>query len=109
MLFRVLQVIGGLIIIIGYMPQLRQLFKSRSAADLNLNTYLMITFGVACVEAYAFNMVFNYGVGRLFLISNSATLFMLVVTSLFIVGYKRRPGGPLLARRPRSRVRNVGT
>lgn len=85
-----MQVMGGLIIVMGYLPQIFQLLRTRSAEDLNMKSYLLVTMGVACVEVYAINMVVVIKAGRLFLLSNTISLVLLLITSILIAFFKWR-------------------
>lgn len=40
------QLIGGVILALGYLPQIRQLLTSRSCRDLNLKTYVALAAGI---------------------------------------------------------------
>lgn len=47
MMFAVMQLIGGVILSIGWIPQIIQILKSKSVADLNLKSYLLMLLGKA--------------------------------------------------------------
>ena len=85
-MFDVLQIIGGIILAVGYIPQIRQVVRTHSCKDLNLKTYAAILSGIICMEAYAINLVLN-GSGLMFLITNSLSLLMtlsLCIAILFV-------------------------
>jgi MtN3 and saliva related transmembrane protein len=84
MAFKILQILGGLVIAIGYLPQILRIFRTRSTGDLSLKSYATVTIGVACVELYAVNMVLVYEAGRLFLLTNTISLCLLAATSVLI-------------------------
>jgi len=83
-MFDVLQIIGGIILAVGYIPQIRQVIKTRSCEDLNLKTYVAILAGIICMEAYAINLVLN-GAGLMFLITNSLSLLMTLTLCITIL------------------------
>jgi len=68
-----LQLVGGLILALGYIPQIRQIVRTKSCKDLNLESYLLVFIGVAMMEIYAVNLVIH-GSGLMFLITNSLAL-----------------------------------
>jgi len=70
-----LQLIGGIILAIGYIPQIIQIIRTKSCKDLNLKSYLLVFLGVALMEIYAVDLVIN-GSGLMFLVTNSMALII---------------------------------
>lgn len=93
-LFDVLQLLGGLILAIGYIPQIHQLIKTKSSRDINLKTYIMMSLGVGLMEVYAVNLVVN-GSGLMFLITNTISLACAVVVMILVIIYKDNKRGKL--------------
>lgn len=89
MIYNLLQLLGGLILAIGYWPQLVQIKKTESVEDLNLKTFSSIFIGVAMMEIYACNLVFN-GSGLMFLITNSMSLMLAGIMVLLILKYRNK-------------------
>lgn len=87
-IFDILQLMGGLILAIGYIPQIHQLIKTKSSRDINLKTYLMMSLGVGLMEVYAVNLVVN-GSGIMFLITNTISLLCAVIVSVLVIAYKK--------------------
>lgn len=52
-LFAMLQLIGGIILSIGYIPQLIKIFKTRSVSDFSKLYLGAIFFGICLMELYA--------------------------------------------------------
>lgn len=73
MFFDILQLIGGLILAFGQIPQILQILRTKSAKDLNLKTFLMMFTGIFLMEVYAINLVIH-GAGGAFLITNTISL-----------------------------------
>ena len=88
-MFSILQLLGGAILSIGYIPQIAQLIRTRSCHDLNLKTYLSILAGVALMEVYAVNLALH-GSGLMFLITNSASLLIVLTQCVLIIWIKKR-------------------
>lgn len=86
MIFNLLQLIGGIILSVGYIPQIYKTFKTKKVEDLSLAYYFNIFIGVALMEAYA---IYNAtkGVAIMFLITNTIALAcctsMLILTFLY--------------------------
>ena len=88
-MFDILQLLGGIILAVGYIPQIAQIVRTRSCEDLNPKTYLSILVGVALMEAYAINLVVH-GSGLMFLITNSASLLIVLVLYIQIIITRRQ-------------------
>ncbi|MFC6649759.1 PQ-loop domain-containing transporter [Paenibacillus rhizoplanae] len=90
MLFTAMQLVGGLILSVGWIPQIVQIIRTRSVADLSLKAYLLMLLGILLMEAYAVNLAAQ-GVGLAFLITNSLSLVVVTTVVLLIIRY--RPQG----------------
>lgn len=86
-----LQLIGGIILAIGYIPQIVKIVRTKSAADFELRTYLLLLLGIGCMEVYAINLVLA-GSGGMFLITNTLSLLIAAVMCLLIRQYQGSPG-----------------
>lgn len=82
MLFSAMQLIGGIILSLGWIPQILQIVQTKSVADLNLKSYLLMLLGIVLMEAYALSLAAS-GVGLAFLITN--TLSLAVVSTVIIL------------------------
>ncbi|HYG59338.1 MAG TPA: PQ-loop repeat-containing protein [Symbiobacteriaceae bacterium] len=89
MVFDVLQIIGGLIMSFGYIPQIMQILQTKSAADLNLKTFLLMLLGISLMEIYAINL-FVHGAGGAFLVTNTISMAAATIMVGLIVRYGRR-------------------
>ncbi len=82
-----LQLIGGLILALGYIPQIRQLLRTKSCDDLNLKTYLYLTLGIGLMEIYAVDL-HKSGCGYMFLVTNTLSLALVALISTLIIKYR---------------------
>lgn len=89
MLFDALQLIGGIVMAFGQIPQIVQIVKTKSAQDLNIKTYLMMCTGIVLMEVYAVNLVLH-GSGGAFLITNSISLLAVAIMIALILKYGGR-------------------
>lgn len=89
MFFNILQLVGGVILAFGQIPQIIQILKTKSAVDLNLNTFLMTITGISFMEVYAINLVLH-GAGGAFLITNTLSLVASIVMIFLILKYGRK-------------------
>ena len=87
MFYDIIQIVGGIIISVGYLPQIIQILKTRSVQDLNLNTYAMIFLGICLMEIYAINLVLS-GSGHAFLITNTLALLLSGAVTLLILYFR---------------------
>lgn len=85
--FGLLQLIGGIILSTGYIPQIAQILRTKKATDINLWMYVQVVLGVCCMEAYALYLLLTTG-QWFFLATNTTSLAM----SVTIVVLKLRYG-----------------
>jgi MtN3 and saliva related transmembrane protein len=88
MIFDLLQFIGGIILSFGYIPQIKQIIKTKSVKDLNLKTFVSVFVGVLLMEIYAVNLVIN-GSGTMFLITNTMALSLAGILCILILKFKK--------------------
>lgn len=86
MIFDFLQLLGGIIMSMGQIPQITQILKTKSAKDLNLKTYIMMFTGIFLMEIYAVNLVVQ-GSGGAFLITNTASLIASMIMIVLVLKY----------------------
>ena len=89
MIFNILQLIGGLILSFGYIPQIIQIIKTKSVNDLNLKTFLFVFIGILFMEIYAINLVINK-VGYMFLVTNSMALILTGLMCILIMKFRNK-------------------
>jgi MtN3 and saliva related transmembrane protein len=83
-----LQFIGGIILSIGYIPQIRQIIKTKSVKDFNVVYLLSLAVGVGLMEIYAiYNLI--QGVAVMFFVTNTIA-FILAVTMLVLYRLYRK-------------------
>ncbi|MBA2939570.1 hypothetical protein HZF08_14740 [Paenibacillus sp. CGMCC 1.16610] len=87
MLFSVLQLIGGVILSLGWVPQIIQILKTKSVSDLSLKAYLLIFLGISLMEIYAISLAVN-GAGLAFLITNTLSLCVVLFVITLILRYR---------------------
>ncbi len=87
MIFDIIQLIGGVILTIGYIPQIKQILKTKSVTDLNFQTFLLIFLGILCMEIYAINLVVNNS-GHMFLVTNTMALILSGFVCFLILKYR---------------------
>lgn len=87
-MFALFQLIGGFILAFGWIPQIFQIIKTKSVADLNVKTYVSILLGISLMELYAIDLALS-GVGIAFFVTNTVSFILVLVTVLLIFHYKR--------------------
>lgn len=87
-MFDALQLAGGIILSVGYIPQIIKLIKTKSSRDFNLKTFLMVLLGITFMEVYAVNLTMN-GSGVMFLVTNTMSLIIQIVLVTLIYKYRR--------------------
>jgi MtN3 and saliva related transmembrane protein len=77
-----LQFLGGIVLSVGYIPQIRQILKTKSVKDFNIVYLSSLTVGVGFMEIYAiYNLI--KGVAIMFFVTNTIA-FLLAVTMLVL-------------------------
>lgn len=86
--FGVFQLIGGIIMSVGYIPQITQLLRTKSSKGLNPRSFGMIFTGILLYEIYAVFLVVLDGSGYMYLITNSVSTLLSGLMCLLIRIYK---------------------
>lgn len=87
MLFALMQLLGGFILSVGWIPQIIQIVRTQSVTDLNLKAYLLMLLGIGLMEAYAVNLAVQ-GSGLAFLITNTLSLAVVSTVVVLILQYQ---------------------
>jgi MtN3 and saliva related transmembrane protein len=87
MLFSLMQLTGGIILSLGWIPQIVQILKTKSVKDLNLKSYLLMFLGISLMEAYGVSLAVT-GVGLAFLLTNTLSLCIVLVVVILILRYQ---------------------
>ena len=75
-IFGIFQLIGGVILSIGYIPQIVQIFRTKSSEGLNFKSFGMIFAGILLYEIYAISLVVINDSGHMYLITNSISVLL---------------------------------
>ena len=75
-IFGIFQLIGGIILSIGYIPQIVQMFRTKSSEGLNFKSFGMIFAGILLYEIYAILLVVINDSGHMYLITNSISMLL---------------------------------
>lgn len=89
-LFDILQLIGGVILCGGYIPQMVRVYRTKSVRDLSLPTFSMFLLGSALMYAYAINLYFTTGNGLALFITCTASFIATAIMVMMIIHYKSR-------------------
>lgn len=71
-----LQLVGGAILAVGYIPQIIKMVKTRSVDDFSKVYLGAIFFGILLMEVYAVYMYFVMGTAGAFFITNTASTIL---------------------------------
>jgi len=86
--FNILQLIGGIILSVGYIPQIIKILKTKSVDDFSLLYLSCLAVGIWFMEAYAMYMWFVQHTAGAFMITN--TFATILSTSEFLLVLKHR-------------------
>ncbi|MBW4081879.1 PQ-loop domain-containing transporter [Paenibacillus sp. S150] len=87
MLFSLMQLIGGIVLSVGWIPQIVRIVKTQSVSDLSLKAYLLMLPGIGLMEAYAVSLAVE-GTGLAFLVTNTMSLAVVATVVLLILRYR---------------------
>jgi|GEM_PF-4102452 len=94
------QIGGGLVLCVGYLPQIRRIMATRSAHDLSLSMWLSVLAGLSLMEIYAAHLFLTTGT-RAVLITNSLSLaFSICMVGLILTYGTHRTAIASWPRRP---------
>lgn len=91
-LFVVFQLVGGIIMSVGYIPQIAQILRTKSSEGLNFKSFGMIFAGILLYEIYAISLVVLDGSGHMYLITNSISMMLSGTMCLLIKLFEKRKG-----------------
>ncbi len=82
-----LQLLGGMILVIGYLPQIKQLLTTCSSKDLNLKTYILLFIGISFMEIYAVHL-WLIGSAKMFCATNTLSLILIGYIIALILAFR---------------------
>lgn len=82
------QLIGGILLTSGYVPQIVQAVQTRSMRDVNLGFIGMVFAGICLYEVYAVSLVLK-GTGGAYLATNTVSLICSGVLVWLKIRYRR--------------------
>ena len=90
--FSLLQLIGGVILSIGYIPQIIKMVKTRSVDDFSKIYLGSIFFGIVLMEMYAVYMYIVLGIPEMqsFFITNTASTILSGTEFLLLMMYSTK-------------------
>ena len=84
------QLIGGIIMSVGYIPQIAQILRTKSSEGLNLKSFGMIFAGILLYEIYAIALVVLESSGLMYLITNSVSTLLSGLMCLLIIFFRKK-------------------
>lgn len=87
--FNLLQLIGGIILSVGYIPQIAKTIKTKSVEDLSPMYYFNVFLGVGLMEAYAIYSALH-GVAYMFLVTNTIAWVLGGTMLLLTLKYRKK-------------------
>jgi MtN3 and saliva related transmembrane protein len=83
-----LQILGGVILSIGYIPQIIQIMQTHLVRDINYSFNIMIMIGVLFMEVYAIYLVKSKKSGHAFLVTNTMSTICAIMMVVLVSMYK---------------------
>jgi len=73
-MFDVIQLIGGMILSVGAIPQIEQIIRTKSVKDINLTSIITLIIGMILMQIYAVHSGLT-----MFIITNTISLILAIV------------------------------
>lgn len=85
--FSTLQLIGGIVLVISYLPQIKMLYKTKSVKNQSLSFWIILDIGMMMFEANAIYLAIT--LGQLpYMISQSLNLLCGIIVLIQLLIYK---------------------
>ena len=73
-IYDILQLVGGMILSIGSIPQIEQIVRTKSVKDINLTSIITLIIGMLLMQIYAVHAGLT-----MFIITNTISLLLAIV------------------------------
>ncbi len=83
--YDILQLVGGIILAVGSIPQLEQIVRTKSVEDINLTSIVTLIVGMLLMEMYAIHSELT-----MFIITNTISLLLAIAKLALKIHYTKR-------------------
>lgn len=83
-IYEILQLVGGLILAVGGIPQLEQIIRTKSVGDINITSIMTLILGMILMEIYAVHMELV-----MFVITNTLSLILAIAKLSLKIYYSK--------------------
>jgi len=73
-IYDILQLVGGMILSVGSIPQIEQIVRTKSVKDINLTSIITLILGMVLMQIYAVHAGLT-----MFIITNTISLLLAIV------------------------------
>ncbi|AJS59726.1 SemiSWEET family sugar transporter [Paenibacillus sp. IHBB 10380] len=87
MIYALMQLLGGIILSFGWVPQIIQIVRTKSVQDLNKKTFILLFVGISLMEVYGVHLALD-GVGYAFLVTNTLSLCLIMLILSLVWKYR---------------------
>lgn len=87
-----LQIVGGILLVIAFLPQIIKMIRTKSVEDMSLATFTMNFIAVGFMEVYAWNLWVTHDQPA-FLITNSLGWVVAATLLVLILRYRGQGAG----------------
>lgn len=84
-IYEILQLVGGIILSVGSIPQLEQIVRTKSVEDINLTSIITLILGMLFMEMYAIHSELV-----MFVITNTLSLVLAITKLSLKIYYTKR-------------------
>ena len=84
-IYDILQLIGGMILSVGSIPQIEQIIRTKSVKDINLTSIITLIIGMTLMQIYAVHAGLT-----MFIITNTISLLLAIVKLSLKIYYSKK-------------------
>lgn len=84
-IYDVLQLIGGMILSVGAIPQIEQIIRTKSVKDINLTSIITLIIGMVLMQIYAVHSGLT-----MFIITNTISLLLSILKLALKIYYTKK-------------------
>lgn len=84
-IYDILQLVGGMILSVGAIPQIEQIIRTKSVKDINLTSIITLIIGMILMQIYAVHSGLT-----MFIITNTISLALAILKLSLKIYYTKR-------------------
>lgn len=88
-LFNILQIIWGILLTAGYIPQILKTIKTKDVDSFSMNYMVLVSIGITLMQTYAIHLYMSTWEGLAFLITNTLSWLCALIMLWLTISYRK--------------------